>query len=78
MPYIAPEGIVFKSRDDGTIDETDIFGTYHSNEVLGLSKSKIETMDLISEGPIEGLVSGRYIYSGNLGEIGWSKVEFEP
>lgn len=35
------------------------------------SLSVIETLDLISEGEIEGPVSGEYIFSGNLGETGW-------
>ena len=37
---------------------------------IGLSKQKIETVDLISEGPIKGLTSGIYIYSGQMGEVG--------
>ena len=41
-----------------------------------LSKTQVEIMDLISEGMINGLVSGQYIYSGALGNIGWDTVTF--
>lgn len=45
-----------------------------------LSKSKIEVIDLLSEGKIEGLSSGSYFYSGVLGSIGWdvNKSYFIP
>ena len=43
---------------------------------LLLSKSQIELIDLISEGPIQGLVSGKYNFSGNIGEIGWRSAQF--
>ncbi len=72
----APEGIVFSSSS-GIIYSGDVLGQdYKDSEVLGLSKSQIETLDLISEGPIQGLVSGKYLYSGNLGEVGWRTASF--
>ncbi len=59
------------------IDFTDNLGTKHKDtELLVLSKSFIETLDLLSEGQIEGPVSGEYIYSGNLGQTGWSYAIF--
>jgi hypothetical protein len=45
-------------------------------EIVSLSKSQIETMDIWSEGPIGGPVSGIYTYSGNLGEVGWRDSSF--
>ena len=41
-----------------------------------LSRTETEVTDLISEGPIEGLVSGRYIYAGQTNQIGWSSYIF--
>jgi hypothetical protein len=41
-----------------------------------LSLSEIETIDLLSEGQVEGLNSGEYLFSGFAGEIGWRKVIF--
>lgn len=45
------------------------------------SISQINVLDLICEGPIEGFVSGIYIYSTsgkNIGDIGYSSARFEP
>ncbi len=76
MPREAPEGIVFSSTE-GTIDFGDVLADkYEDSEVVGLSKSQIETIDLLSEGLIAGLKSGYYIYSGNLGEVGWRTATF--
>lgn len=51
------------------------------SNVLGtervLSLTEIETIDLLSEGQVEGLNSGEYSYSGFVGEVGWRKVIFE-
>jgi hypothetical protein len=41
-----------------------------------LSRTETETTDLISEGPIEGLVSGKYVYAGQTNQIGWSSYIF--
>jgi hypothetical protein len=76
-PKEAPEGIVFSSLggDSTVIDYDDLYGETHQDiEVIGLSKSQIETMDLISEGPVQGPVSGVYIKSGVLGEVGWRSI----
>ena len=39
-----------------------------------VSESHIEVADLLCEGPIEGIVSGRYDYYGTKGETGFQKV----
>ena len=39
-----------------------------------VSESHIEVADLLCEGPIQGLVSGRYDYFGTAGETGFQKV----
>ena len=39
-----------------------------------VSESHIEVADLLCEGPIEGIVSGRYDYYGTKGETGYQKV----
>ena len=41
-----------------------------------LSRTETETTDLISEGPIEGLVSGNYVYAGQANQIGWTSYIF--
>jgi predicted phage tail protein len=70
----APEGIVFSSSNS-PIDYTDLLGdNANSNQVKVLSKSLIESLDLISEGPIGGLITGKYTYSGTLGNVGWDSV----
>jgi len=38
-----------------------------------LSRTETEVVDLISEGPIEGLVDGIYTNFGNIGEVGWTR-----
>ena len=77
MPKEAPEGIVFRSNDAGEIDYNDKLGNKEeNNEVLGLSKSQIETVDVLTEGPMGGLVTGRWFFSGNLGDIGWASGVF--
>lgn len=56
-PVEAPEGITVK----GT--------TYQINGAI--SKTEIEVLDLISEGPIEGLVESTFTFNGTLGNVGW-------
>lgn len=62
--------------DPHTPKETDE-GIY-KNSVKVISRTETEVTDLISEGPIEGLVSGTYNYIGNVGQIGWSGITFTP
>lgn len=45
---------------------------------LSVSLTQIQVLDMISEGQIEGLISGTYTYSGVLGETGWRSVVFTP
>jgi hypothetical protein len=42
------------------------------------SRTNVKTLDLIGEGPIEGLVSGEYLLTGNVGDIGYSELEILP
>lgn len=59
------------------IDLSDKLGTkYRSTEKLVLSSGFVNTLDLVSEGEIQGPTSGEYIYSGNLGQTGWSTAIF--
>ena len=41
-----------------------------------LSRTETEVVDLISEGPIDGLVSGVWKNFGTIGNVGWNKVVF--
>ena len=43
-----------------------------------ISRTETEVTDLICEGPIEGLVSGKYNYAGRVGNIGWDSANFIP
>lgn len=59
------------------IDTSDVLGAnYINSEKLVLTDTLIETLDLISEGEIEGPLSGQWILSGNLGQTGWSTAYF--
>ena len=49
-----------------------------STETRVYSVSSIEVQDLLSEGQIEGIVTGEYNYSGNYGETGWAQAEMGP
>ena len=70
-------GTIVYLDDKLYIDYSDGSGqNYKTTEKLVLSKSFIETLDLISEGVIEGPVSGEYIYSGTIGQTGWNSAVF--
>jgi predicted phage tail protein len=63
--------------DNAYIDTVDVLGTLHTGtEVLLLTDNTIETLDLISEGVIEGPLSGQWMFSGNIGQTGWSSANF--
>lgn len=57
MPTEAPEGIIVRGVNTKSTGITSI--------------SEIQVLDLISEGPIEGLVDSEITYSGTEGSIGW-------
>ena len=59
-PYEAPEGIVYDDLEG----------------VRYVSASTIQILDLIGEGPIEGLVRGEHKYEGKLGKVGYDKAFF--
>ena len=42
-----------------------------------VSRTQIQVLDLISEGEIEGLVSGRFFYSGQTGDYGYVSGRFD-
>ena len=43
------------------------------------SKTRIEILDLLGEGPMQGIVSGYYrMHGGYLGRTGWREAEFIP
>lgn len=49
------------------------------NYARSSSKTKIEVLDLLGEGPMQGLVSGYYrMHGGYLGRTGWAEAEFIP
>ncbi len=45
---------------------------------LYTSLSNLDVSDLLSEGEIEGLVSGEYHFAGNIGETGYQTYTFKP
>ena len=78
VPVEAPEGISTGRHIAFDPRYPQWVWTYLVGSNLILSKSQIKVLDLISEGEIQGLASGKYVYSGNLGDIGWSGVNFVP
>ncbi len=67
LPQDDPDGVIGQFDANGQPINT---GAY--------SKTKIELLDLLSEGATNGLMSGQYIYTGAVGDIGFSGVEFRP
>jgi hypothetical protein len=63
-------GIPYTTQDTG-----DGFGVM-SGTSLTTSRTVINTIDLISEGEIEGLVSGEYVLSGTIGHTGYSTGDY--
>tara|TARA_R110000772_G_scaffold249530_3_gene364023 strand:- start:5106 stop:8837 length:3732 start_codon:yes stop_codon:yes gene_type:complete len=59
VPVEAPEGVIYND------DTSEGF----------LSKDFVEVFDLIGEGLIGGLVTGEYSFSGEVGNIGWTKAD---
>jgi predicted phage tail protein len=68
-PVEAPEGISGQGIQTAT-------GVRLVDRVVSLSQ--IRAIDLISEGEIEGLVSGEFRYGGKEGEIGYRSATFVP
>lgn len=66
-PQDDPEGIINQYDENGIKLTTG-----------AISLTKIETLDLISEGKIQGLVSGEYKFLGNNGSIGYTGYIFYP
>ena len=67
-------GIPFTEQNTGSG-----FGIYDiATSKYLTSRTVINTLDLVSEGQIEGLVSGEYEYSGNIGDTGYVSAEFLP
>jgi hypothetical protein len=65
---------------DGEAAIEDAYSASEKAKTAFNSISEINVLDLISEGPIEGLVTGLYIYSlsGKLaGDVGYADVRFE-
>lgn len=63
FPTEAPEGV---------------FGISGFGTGTALSLTEIETLDLLAEGPVEGLNSGEYIFTGQAYNVGWSDATFYP
>ena len=75
MAELYPDGILRNVLVTTDVNGNTIVSPTVSSEII-LSKSQAEVVDMISEGPIKGLVTGRYNYSGNLGEVGWRSAIF--
>ena len=70
-----PDGILRNVSVSTDSNGNAVVNPTYDTRVL-LSKSQIELIDMISEGPIQGLVSGKYNFSGNIGEVGWRSAQF--
>jgi hypothetical protein len=63
-------------QDDGTF----ITERFKNGRAIN-SISQVNILDLISEGPIEGFISGIYVYNASgktTGDIGYNSVNFQP
>ena len=71
-------GTVVQAGTNAYVDLTDFLGKgYKNTEKLVLSQSLIQVLDLISEGEIDGPLTGLWIYSGaTAGQTGWSSAYF--
>ena len=58
------------------VSAVQIGGGQASSTNTVVSRSFAEVVDLISEGTIEGVVSGKYIFQGKQGETGYQDIEF--
>ncbi len=61
---------------DGIVGQFDALGQPINTGAYSLNK--IEILDLLCEGPIEGVVSGKYLLTGAVGDIGYTGVTFMP
>lgn len=61
---------------DGVTNQTDRSGNFIATGAVSLTE--VEVLDAISEGEIEGLVTGNFVYSGNIGEIGYQSASAVP
>ena len=53
-------------------------GTKALDTGLYTSLSHIDVVDLLCEGGIQGIVSGEYIFQGNIGQVGYESYSFVP
>ncbi len=65
-PVDDPEGVLYQVDASGNSIQ------------YAVSQNKIEVLDLVSEGIIDGLVTGYWNLSGNVGQIGYSAGTFVP
>lgn len=65
-----------KGKDKNRIPIEAAEGVIIGDERL-LSKTETKVLDLISEGEIQGLSTGKYILSGTLGNVGWTTANFQ-
>ena len=72
MPTEIKEGVISQAKPGWNHLRNSIV------EGISLTTSRIDTLDLISEGSIEGLMTGKWTFVGNLGSVGWSGSTFTP
>lgn len=70
--FVSTDGNSFIDISDNNV----ISPKYSNTEYVALSRNSIETLDLISEGEIDGLLTGKYIFSGQIGSTGWASAQF--
>lgn len=68
-PKEAPEGVSGQYIESGSLNIP---------LARAVSLTQIKVLDLISEGEIDGLVSGEYSYVGVAGEVGYRSATFKP
>lgn len=60
---------------EGVLNQFDSTGGFIVSGAL--SVTSVDVLDVLSEGPIEGLVSGIYVFSGNAYDLGWRTATFQ-
>lgn len=69
-PYRSWNGIPYTNTASTTTEKDE--GIIRGDIDGIVSTTEVEVLDLISEGPIEGLVDREYIFTGTKGNIGWT------
>ena len=72
---------IFNSTGEGVFSGMFTSGPYNGESGFITARQIIKTLDLVSEGEIEGIVSGEYVpndSNAQEGQVGWAAIEEKP